>query len=191
MNHEPQNAIIVSATKPVTPWKASPLAATPGDVNGGPINGAAVRRAKRWRWIAGLLFLAALGREVSTWIERPGEPKSALVKVQAAPPESAAEARRREGRTAARARQRYAAEVRRMQQAQQPAPVPEVTQPETRRRRPVRQTVQREQRGVGLGEVLRTAGQIARTAERVERGRFNLSHELTRAGRAVERYERR
>ena len=31
-----------------------------------------------------------------------------------------------------------------------------------------------------IGALLRTAGQVARTIERAERGRFNLSHELNR-----------
>ena len=100
-----------------------------------------------------------------------------------------AEDRRREAAAAARARVRYEAEVHRRKrpeesrrQIEQPAPqAPCCIEPTHQPRRP----------GVRVGALLRGAAQIGRTVERAERGRFDLWREVSRAGRMIERHERR
>ena len=119
------------------------------------------------------------------------------------------EDRRREAAAAARARRRYQAAIdRRDQPAEdhwredaararydataprhpQPQRVEQPrTQPSILSRPPYRPHRQPSQ----LGALLRSAGQVARTIERAERGRFNLPRELHRAGRMIDRHQRR
>lgn len=85
--------------------------------------------------------------------------------------------RRREAAAAARARARYDAKAPRHPQPQPPS----LSRPPYRPRRQPSQ----------LGALLRSAGQVARTIERTERGRFNLPRELNRAGRMIDRHQRR
>jgi len=133
---------------------------------------------------------------------RPGSP---ALSVSAQDPED----RRREAAAAARARRRYQAAIdRRDQPAEdrrredaararydtkaprhaQPQRVEQPrTQPSILSRPPYRPHRQPSQ----LGALLRSAGQVARTIERAERGRLNLPRELHRAGRMIDRHQRR
>ena len=120
------------------------------------------------------------------------------------------EARRREAATAARARARYQAELRRRKtaaearrreataaRARYDATAPRHPQPqrgEPPRTRPSilsRPPDQPRRHPSQLGALLRSAGQVARTIERAERGRFHLPRELNRAGRMIDRHQRR
>ena len=120
------------------------------------------------------------------------------------------EDRRREAAAAARARTRYQAEVRRREtpadtrrreagaaRARYDAETPRQAQPrrvEQPRTQPPtlsRPPYQPRRQPSQLGALLRSAGQVARTIERAERGHFNLPRELHRAGRMIDRHQRR
>ena len=174
------------------------------------------RRTRRWKVVVAVVILAGVGREVANRVELPRpQVRAAVHAAQAAAPQPvqhpriqkpavpsqptatrpSAAARRSAAAAAARAKRRYDAEVRRQNRAEErgqrieqrrtQAPSPSRTPRQSRQSRESRES------GGGLGALLRTAGQVARTAEQIERGRFNLSRELSRAGRTVERYERR
>ena len=165
------------------------------------------RRTRRWKVVVAVVILAGVGREVANRVELPRpQVRAAVHAAQAAAPQPVQHpriqqpavpsqpttARRSEAATAARAKRRYDAAVRRQNRAK------ERTQRIEQRRTPApsasrtpRQSRESRESGGGLGALLRTAGQVARTAEQIERGRFNLSRELSRAGRTVDRYERR
>ena len=119
------------------------------------------------------------------------------------------EDRRREAAAAARARRRYQAAIDRREQpaadrrradaarARDDATAPRHPQPQRVEQprtppsilsrppyRPQRQPSQ-------LGALFRSAGQVARTIERAKHGRLNLPRELNRAGRMIDRHQRR
>ena len=120
------------------------------------------------------------------------------------------EDQRREAAAAARARARYQAEVRWREtpadtrrreataaRARSDAETPHqaqpqrVEQPRTQRPSLSRPPYHPRRQPSQLGVLLRAAGQVARTIERAERGRFNLPRELHRAGRMIDRHQRR
>ena len=171
------------------------------------------RRTRRWKVVVAVVILAGVGREVSNRVELPRpQVRAAVHAAQAAAPQPvqqpriqkpgvpsqptatrpSAAARRSEAAAAARAKRRYDAEIRRQNRAKERTQRIEQrrTQAPSASRTP-RQSRESRESGGGLGALLRTAGQVARTAEQIERGRFNLSRELSRAGRTVDRYERR
>ena len=99
-----------------------------------------------------------------------------------------AEDRRREAAAAARARARYEAEVHRRKRPEEPRR--QIEQPA--QQAPCRIEPHQPQRpSVRVGALLRGAAQIGRTVERAERGRFDPWREVSRAGRMIERHERR
>ena len=166
------------------------------------------KRTRRWKWIAGLVVVAAVAHQFSASVSLPTlltrgladvqravQPAIPTAKSEPAQPATSvqptAEDRRREAAAAARARRRYEAEVRRMQPPPAPQPARRVTQPERIVSQPPPQPPPQSERGVGLATVFMTAAQAARVAEQIERGRFTPSRELDRAARRMEREERR
>lgn len=171
------------------------------------------KRTRRWKLLVGLVVVGAVAHQFSPSVRLPQPVKRGVAAVQqvvvqpapiakpvqpaavkpkpkpvqpATSVQPSAEDRRREAAAAARAQQRYQAEVRQMQPRHDPPPVPQRIVPQ-----PAPQPERQPQRGVGLGTVLTTAAQAARIAEQIERGRFNPSRELQRAARRMEREERR
>ena len=100
-----------------------------------------------------------------------------------------AEDRQREAAAAARARARYEAEVHRHKRPEEPRR--QIEQPAPQAPCHIEPTHQPQRSGVRVGALLRGAAQIGRTVERVERGRFDPWREVSRAGRMIERHERR
>ena len=100
-----------------------------------------------------------------------------------------AEDRRREAAAAARARARYEAEVHRRKRPEEPRR--QIEQPAPQALCCIEPTHQPRRSGVRVGALLRGAAQIGRTVERAERGRFDPWREVSRAGRMIERHERR
>ena len=168
------------------------------------------KRSRRWKLLTGLVVVAAVAHQLSASVSLPQPLKRGVAAVQKAAVQAApaatpvqppaaqseltptqrvvpsAEDRRREAAAAARAWRRYDAEVLRMQQRQNPPPVPQRSVPQ-----PAPQPERQPQRGVSLGSLLMTAAQAARVAEQIERGRFSPARELNRAARRMEREERR
>ena len=120
------------------------------------------------------------------------------------------EERRREAAAAARARARYQAELRRREtpdearrreavakrarydaEAPHQAQPQRVEQPRTQPPSLSRPPYHPRRQPSQLGALLRSAGQVARTIEQAERGRFSLPRELHRAGRMIDRHQRR
>ena len=173
------------------------------------------KRLRRWKVVAGLVVVAALGYQFSDSVRIPQPVKRGVAAMQKAavqatpaakpvqqprvqppavkpePGAQAVEDRRREAAAAARARRRYEAEVRQTPPRLVPQPRQRVEQPKRVAPRRTQQTAHRPAQGLSLGTVLMTAAQAARVAEQVKRGRFNPSRELNRAARRIEREERR
>ena len=100
-----------------------------------------------------------------------------------------AEDRRREAAAAARAWARYEAEIHRRKRPEEPRR--HIEQPAQQAPCRIEPTHQPRRPGVRVGTLLRRAAQIGRTVERAERGRFDPWREVSRAGRMIERHERR
>lgn len=108
---------------------------------------------------------------------------------KAAETSQSVEDRRREAAAAARARARYEAEVHRHKRPEEPRR--QIVQPARKAPCRIEPVHQPRRSGVRVGALLRGAAQIGRTVERAERGRFDPWREVSRAGRMIERHERR
>ena len=103
--------------------------------------------------------------------------------------EQPAEDRRREEVTRARAQGRYDTTL---QRREEPPQRPQrIDQPRPRTSRLSSPPYQPHRTGSQLGALLQSVGQVARTIERAERGRFNLPREFHRAGRMIDRHQQR